>query len=178
MTSAETFVAHVAAHGGIANERATGVTVSVLTGLGAYLTPEGRRFLADELPEPLGNALCEGGRASFPIDAVGGEPGAETGRTHELVASVCRVLAEELSDDALRRLRDAVPASVRELLATPAPELVTRAVETRGRDTLSTGKPGSRHPISEGRAPEHQGEAVAETNPHASSKLSSTRRER
>jgi uncharacterized protein (DUF2267 family) len=178
MMSSETFVAHVAGHAGIANERAHDVAAAVLSALGAYLTPDLRRLIADELPEPLADALRDTDGVAVAIDARVLAPGARAGRAHELVASVCRVLAEELSHDALRQLRAALPASVQVLLAASAPELEPSSVEAGVHETLATGRPGSRHPISEARAPERQGDSVAEANPHADSKLSSTRRER
>jgi hypothetical protein len=86
----------------------------------------------------------------------------------ELVAAVYRVLAEELSSDALAWLSQDLPAPVAEHLVagsapidTPPQHGRTLATGTSGsdrpvsethtRDTLAEGRPGSKNPISERR---------------------------
>jgi uncharacterized protein (DUF2267 family) len=174
----DTFVAHVAGHAGIAEDRAREVTEIVLSGLSAYLTSEARGWIADELPPSIAAALRDAEGVSVPVEERLGEPGRGPGRARELVASVCRVLTEQLSDDAIELLRAAVPGAIRSLLGATASELAARSVGSRRYETLATGRPGSHHPISEARDPEPHGDTVAEANPHAASKLSSTRRER
>jgi uncharacterized protein (DUF2267 family) len=172
--STDNFVSHVAGHAGVSLDRAERATRVVLAGLGAYLTPASRQLVADELPAPLDAALLEDQGVALPIEEQLIEPGITVGRAHELVASVCRVLAEELSTRALLVLCTAVPTAISSLLATPAPEIAARPSEPRRNETLATGRPGSRHPISETRPAARQTGSVADSNPHAGTKLSST----
>jgi uncharacterized protein (DUF2267 family) len=172
--SADIFIAHVADHAGVSIERAGRVTRIVLSGLGSYLTPAIRQLVADELPAPLGLALREGTGTAPPLEERVLEAGLAAGRARELVASVCRVLAEDLSTDALTALRAGMPSALAVLLATPTHGLATRSPEPRRSATLATGRPGSRHPISESRPVGDQAGSVAEANPHGGAKLSST----
>ena len=172
--SAGTFIAHVADHAGVPIEHAERVTRIVLSGLGSYLTVATRQFVADELPAPLGLALQEVSGVAVPLEERVLEAEITSGRACELVASVCRVLAEELSTDALTALRAGMPPLLAELFATPAHDLATRPAEPRGNSTLATGRPGSQHPISESRPIGRQAGSVAEPNPHGGAKLSSS----
>jgi uncharacterized protein (DUF2267 family) len=171
--SADTFIAHVADHAGVPIEHAERVTRIVLSGLGSYLTVATRQFVAEELPAPYGLALREVSGVAVPLEERVLEAEITSGRAHELVASVCRVLAEELSTDALIALRAGTPPLLAELFATPAPDLATRPAEPRGNATLATGRPGSRYPMSEYH-PIGQAGSVAEVNPHGGTKLSSS----
>lgn len=114
--SADTFIAHVAGHAGVSVERAERVTHVVLSGLGSYPSAAIRQVVADELPAPLGRALREVSGVAIPLGERVLEAGITAGRARELVASVCRVLAEELSTDALTALQAAVPPWLAELL--------------------------------------------------------------
>jgi uncharacterized protein (DUF2267 family) len=172
--SADTFIVHVAGHAGVSIERAERVTRVVLSGLGSYLTPAARLFVADELPAPLGLALREVSGVAVPLEERVLEAGITAGRARELVASVCRVLAEELSTDALTALRAGLPPLLAGLLETPARGVAMRPTEPRRNATLATGRPGSCHPISESRPIGHQAGSVAEANPHGGAKLSSS----
>jgi uncharacterized protein (DUF2267 family) len=172
--STASFVSHVAGHAGVSSDRAEGVTRVVLNGLGAYLTPAYRQLVADELPAPLGEALLDSAGVAVPIEERVLGPGVTAGRTHELVASVCRVLAEELSTRALVALRAAVPIGIASLLATPSPELADAPPDRRRYETLADGRPGSRHPISDAPPTRWQTGSVSAANPHAATKLSST----
>lgn len=170
----ESFLAHVAGHTGMSVERVEPITRVVLSGLGAYLSPAMRQFVAEELPEPLGRALQDGAGVAVPLEERVLEPGITAGRAREVVAGVCHVLAEALSTEALRALQAAVPPSLRGLLVTPAPDLASAVPEPRRDATLATGRPGSRHPISESRPAGGQTGSVAEANPHGGVKLSSS----
>src|SRR5689334_16721453 len=151
MMSADTFLAHIVGHAGVSIEHAERVARVVLPGLGSYLSAATRQLVADELPGRFGVALHDVSGVAVPLEEQLLEPGITAGRAHELVASVCRVLAEQLSTDALAALRAAVPVSLAEWLATPGQTLATRPAESRRTATLATGRPGSRHPISESR---------------------------
>lgn len=79
--------------------------------------------------------------------------GMTPGRARELVASVCRVLAEELSKEAVGALRSSLPQRIADWFAPPAPAIEHHA--------------SSIH---------RQSNSVAEPNPHGDIKLSSGRR--
>ncbi len=174
--STDTFVSHVAGHAGVSPQRAERAARAVLTGLGAYLTPATRQYIADELPDPLAAELLAGGRegTGIPLEERVIEPGTSAGRARELIASVCHVLAEELSSRALRTLRLAAPITIAPLLAEPAAEVTGPPAMVRRDDTISSGQPGSRRPISGTRPPGAQTGSVADPNPHAGTKLSSS----
>lgn len=172
--NADTLVAHVAGHAGVPIERAEDVTRIVLSGLGSYLSPATQEFVADELPAALALALREATGVAVPLDERMLAAGITAGRARELVASVCHVLAEALSTEALALLRAGLPAPLAALLVTPAQDLAARTAEPRRNATLAGGRPGSRHPISESRPLPAQTGSVAEPNPHGAAKLSSS----
>jgi uncharacterized protein (DUF2267 family) len=176
IASTEDFAAHVAAHAGITEELARRLTREVLEGLGQHLSEPGRQIVAEELPPELGAALWGPGGDALPrpIMERASEPGTSPSQVRELVASVCRVLEEELSDEALRELREAAPVEVAELLQPPGPELVRTPAAPQQHETLASGRAGSHHPLSEAH-PGPQPDSVAADNPHASTKLSSSR---
>lgn len=170
--AADAFLSHVAGHAGIPVVDADHVARTVLSGLGGYLTTTQRDLVADELPAELGAALSESASIAVPIEERLLAAGMSASRAHELVASVCRVLGEELSTQALLVLRQAVPRPLAELLTWPSTELTARP-ERGTQSTLASGRPGSRHPISEASALAPQSGSVADTNPHGLAKLSS-----
>ena len=101
--------------------------------------------------------------------------GTASGPAREVVASVCKVLAEELSDDALELLHRALPGSLADLLVRPdAVELEDHPGLAHRRDTLAEGRPGSHHPVTEARSDRTQAGSVASDNPHADTKLSAS----
>jgi uncharacterized protein (DUF2267 family) len=148
ITEAE-LVARVAAHAGIRDAR--GVTDAVLAEIGAHLTPETRAQLAGELPIAFGSR--------------GGDLGPE------VVASVCHALAEALSVDVLAALRRELPPAIAGYLES-APAYAP-SVRTRGR-TLAAGQPGSARSLATARPRAAQSNSVADENPHADTKLSSS----
>jgi uncharacterized protein (DUF2267 family) len=168
------FLSHVAGHAGISLDRAERAVHAVLSGLGAYLAAPARQLVAGELPPPLAAALLADVGLAAPIEERVLEPGTTAGQARELVASVCRVLAEELSADAVLALRAGAPPALAALLAEPAPEEPPHAGPAARRQTLAAGRPGSLHPASEARSPGTQTDSVAAENPHAATKLSST----
>lgn len=169
------FISHVAAHAGVSPALADRTTRVVLAGCGGYLSPAGRRFVADELPAALRAAVLAGSDLSTPIEERVRAFETTVGRARELIASVCRVLVEALSTDAIAALREAVPAGLASLLAAPATsEVLLQPPSDRLRDKLAGGRPASHHPVSEARTPDAQSESIATDNPHAATKLSST----
>jgi hypothetical protein len=97
------------------------------------------------------------------------------GHARELIASVCRVLVEELSTDALGAIRAAVPSTLASLFQdATASEAPPHALAGYPRETFAGGRPGSHHPVSSAYGAGVQSESIAAGNPHAATKLSST----
>ncbi|HEY5950758.1 MAG TPA: DUF2267 domain-containing protein [Kofleriaceae bacterium] len=144
---------HVAAHAGVSNSLADFALRAVITGMGGYLSPRFRQLIADELPAALGSALESGATEQRPIEDRVRLAGMSPGQTRELIASVCRVLAEELSNEAVAALRSSLPAWIASLFAPSSPAIEHHA------------------------SPIHrQNNSVAEPNPHGEIKISSGRR--
>ena len=120
----------------------------VLASLSSYLTPAQRELIAEELPAELASAFVSVNDPPTPIES---EESKSASHARELVASVCYVLAEELSVEALEALRSAVPPELAPLFADPDPEAQLTLPVATTNDTLATGKPGSRRPIAEAR---------------------------
>ena len=165
---------HVAAHAGVPIALAERVTREVLAGIGGTLTPAGRELVADELPAGLGAAILAGGSLTTPIEERVVALGVTPGQARELIASVCRVLIEELSGEAIDALRVGVPTALAALLVEPMTDQPPpRALDPR-RATLADGRPGSQHPLSDAPGRSAQRGSIADDNPHAATKLSST----
>lgn len=173
MTSND-FISHVADHAGAPADRAGRATRAVLAGIGSYLSASHRQLIADELPPALATALLADPGVGTPIAERVLAPGITAGRARELIASVCRVLAEELSAEAVRALRGCLPPDLAALLEPAARERTARIAPGARRETLAAGHPGSRQPASEASAQRTQTESIAAENPHAATKLSST----
>jgi len=169
----EDFIGHVAAHAGVSTDRAEHATHAVLSGIGGFLSPSVRQLVAEEVPPALGALLLAGSELVRPLDDHPLEPGMSAGQTHELIASVCHVLAEVLSTDALRALHSAAPLAIASLLEPPGPEVVHQTPAPRRRETLATGRPGSHRSLSEARPERRHGDSIAADNPHGAVKLSS-----
>lgn len=167
------FSAHIAAHAGISIDRAAQAGITVLKGIGSHLSGPVRELVAEELPPPLDDAVLAAGESmATPIEERVMLPGETAGEGREIVTSVCCVLAEELSTEAVAAIGEDLPAGYASLFAAPEPEAAPEVGERD--DTLATGRPGSRRPIADARADRTQTDSVAAGNPHASTKLSST----
>jgi uncharacterized protein (DUF2267 family) len=149
----EQLASHVAAHAGVSEPLADYALRAVVTGIGGYLSPRFRQLVAEELPAPLATVLESATNDRRPIEDRVKLTGMSAGQTRELIASVCRVLAEELSDEAVSGLRASLPATIADWFVPPSP-----AVEHHA-------------------SPIHrQSNSVAEPNPHEDIKISSGRR--
>ncbi|HTR52489.1 MAG TPA: DUF2267 domain-containing protein [Kofleriaceae bacterium] len=173
--TAEDFIARVADHAGIPIGRAEAATRVVLSSLGSYL-PRGRcDEVAAELPPTLRRDLLDAAGAAIPVEerllALADNRAA---RAHELLASVCHVLAELLSNEALSWLSLALPARVGRLFERPAPERSADDHAAGRDDTLASGNLGSHHAIADQAADRSQSESVASSDPHGATKLSSS----
>jgi uncharacterized protein (DUF2267 family) len=173
--STPSFVEHVASHAGVPIDHADRIVRTVIAGIGTYLSSSQRQLVADELPPALATALREGSDFAAPIDERVLAPGVTVGQAREFIASTCRVLVEELSDEALHAIRENVPPAIAAYLEPTSPELAHVAVAPHRYETLASGRPGSLHPIDES-PPSHHANTVDDANPHASTKLSSARR--
>lgn len=185
-STSETIIAHVAAHAGITVDRAELVTRTVLARIGAALTPVHRRQIADELPPALAQALMA---PEVMVEE------AVSMHQRELIASVYRVLAEELSGEALQWLRSELPRRMAELLVPGAPPAEEAPVHGKNLATgraggdrpvseshlepsdssLATGRPGSTRPVSESH-PEPSHDTLAEGEPGSTHPVSRSRR--
>jgi uncharacterized protein (DUF2267 family) len=164
-STSDAFIAHVAAHAAISPQRAETIARTVLARIGAALSPESRRQIADELPPALASALMAPEVMPEPSEVV-------SVHHRELLDSVYRVLAEELSEPALASLRAELPKPVAEHLVAGAPTVDTPAVHG---SSLATGKPGSGRPISESHLePSH--DTLAEGEPGSTHPISERRR--
>jgi len=186
IVTTDDFTSHVVAHAGVATGFAARVTRVVLAGIGGYLSPGARQLVAGELPPELGAVVLAGSDLAGPIEEhvlalvpdlgpdLGPNLGPNLGHARELIASVCRVLVEELSTDALGVIRAAVPSTLAPLFQdATASEAPPHAVAGYPRDTLAEGRPGSHHPVSSAHGAGGQSESIAAGNPHAATKLSS-----
>jgi uncharacterized protein (DUF2267 family) len=144
---------HVAAHAGVSPPVADYALRAVVRGIGGYLTPAFRQLIAEELPAALATALDAATDDQRPFEARVQLMGMSPGQTRELIASVCKVLAEELSQEAMSALRSSLPGAVAKLFVPSAPPL-------------------EQPPLAYHR----QANSIAEPNPHADIKLSSGRR--
>jgi uncharacterized protein (DUF2267 family) len=120
---------------------------AVVGTIGIHLREAHRQLLSEELPRDLAGSL-----------AIGGDI---TTLDEELVASVCRVLAEELSHEVAHAVREDVPDPIARFFVPGAPA----APDFAAGHTIATGTPT-------------QSDSVAEANPHGARKLSSTHRAR
>lgn len=161
--SSESFIAHVAAHAGVTADRADAVTRTVLARIGTTLSPEHRRQIAEELPPALASALLS--PEVMVEDAM-------SIHQRELVMAVYRVLAEELSNDALGWLHAELPPRMAEHLVAGAPPI--DSPPQHGRD-LASGVPGSDRPVSETH-PQPSHDTLAEGRPGSHRPLSERRR--
>jgi uncharacterized protein (DUF2267 family) len=168
---------------GLGDERrAHRAIMATLEALGARVPAPEREALARALPLKLARAVSAErfrgtGSAADLYAAVVRSERVHGGFAHEHVQIVLVALGELLPEELVTRLERAVAPSIAELLAgapraasEPAPH---RTSSSARHHTLATGKPGSRHPVSESPPPPPQSESVAAQNPHADTKLSS-----
>lgn len=160
----------------------------VLSAMRAGLPDEDASALAGALGEPLARILREGAYER-PMDLAGlrdrvvEQTGLYPGRAVEVIQVVCRALREVLPEDAAARLRPLLPEALRpeldepsEPLPPPVPERHERPDAPGEGRTLATGRPGSRHPLSEAAPRTAHSQSVARNDdPHGDTKLSGAR---
>lgn len=165
-------------------QEASAALRATLTALGERLLDEDRDIVAGALPPELGVILRSAKfRGSFDVadffDRVRRSEGVSLGFAREHAEVVCRAVAEALEEEARLRMEGALPDSFAELFRVPLPSEPPPAHplgQSERHHTLATGRPGTRHPVSESRAEVAQAHSVVrEANPHAETKVSSAR---
>jgi uncharacterized protein (DUF2267 family) len=164
-------------------ELALRAVASTLEALGECLSPHDAEQLATSLPLDLAQAV---GRARWhrAADAeeffavVSAKEGVRLGLAIEHAQAVCEALAEYLDPEVRIQLERHLPSELAVLFE-------ARKVECDGpppspalglEETLASGRPGSRRPISEAEVPGAQsGSVAASDNPHSDRKISSAR---
>ncbi len=182
MTHAE-FLSQVAGRTGLeAPGEADRATRAVLEAVGARLTRQDRRVLAEDLPAPLTDMLWSGPPGQdFGLEElharVAEREHVREGFAVEHTDTVCQVLAEALSPAALHRLQENLPGPLAALFTPREPSKRFEHVHLEpGRQTLAEGRPGSQHPVSQARPERAHTHSVARSaNPHGDTKLSSAR---
>ncbi len=176
-TNEQGLLDHIAAHAGLPEiDQARRAATAVLWTFGAALSPPARDRVADELSGALAIAL-RAGRDREPNRSIQDRVASMLGRSHvqatEIIAAVCHVLAEELSEDAVGELRRWLPRDIAAFLAS-SEEVPAR--RPAGGRTLAEGRPGSRHPLSDARPPPRiqSGSVAASPDPHVDTRLSTS----
>lgn len=164
IASEETLLDHVAAHAGEGTD-----VMAVLEDVLASLDPTTdvilRELIASELPPRLAQIVRRRAGKRLVL----------RGPRLEAAASVCHALAEELSDDAVVALSSSLPEPLAGWLVADAPEgREPAAIEPHRTTTLAEGRAGSLAPVDEARPPGAQAGSVADEDPHADTKLSSS----
>ena len=183
------FVSDVEVRGGFEDageaERAIAVVARVL---GERLLPEERAPLAAVLPEPVARRLLDARyERDFDLTELYDRVARGTAIRHgfgvEHAQAVCQGIGNLLSEDARLRLQRTLPVEFHPLFVprrlTPGPgrPIHTRPdVEPGAGTTLASGRPGSRHAVSEAQANLGHTESVARSDdPHGETKLSGAR---
>lgn len=164
-------------------EAAERAVLATVESLGERLLPLDAAAVASEIPLPLADALrrrLNPGEFGLPelYQRVASREGVPLNFAREHAIAVCLELGRWLDRDANFHLRERLPDDFAELLRPPPSpwELANARIRGRNGRTLAEGRPGSEHPLSEGRADRAQSQSVARSeNPHAETKLSSAR---
>ena len=149
------------AGGFVSTKDASLALMATLAALGERLQEEPRELIAASLPEELADLMRE--RAPDPseelselFDRVRLHEGVKIGFAVEHAQIVCRAVGELLSPESRMRLGRMVPAPFMALFQPPpaAESLLDQPSKATvdGR-TLSNGRSGARHPVSESRPP-------------------------
>lgn len=161
----------------------------ILRVLGTIVQPDDRAALTAELELPDGAPLLAEGYAgprnesSFFAD-VEEATGLSPGEARELTEMICTHICQRISPGLRERLeRHADPSLVHlwrdhGVIEAPAVEASPHhppAPQPGQGHTLASGRPGSRHPVSEAGPPAHPDSVVANPDPYGDRKLSSAR---
>lgn len=176
----------IGARGPLNRSVAEKVVRATLSVLGAHLTDDEALAFAKALPGDLGRVLEETAyraderfNAAELYDAVGLRLAITPTMAHEQVTIALHALGETIDPETRLRLVKVLPPDVAthfgsEHFGAPPPHGVAHHGPTVS--TLATGRPGSRHPLSES-APSsgHTHSVAVNDDPHGETKLSSSR---
>lgn len=188
-SASPTIIERIMEEGGGADESAAEQALrATLIVLGQRLTDDESRALRTDLPEKLAAVVAQ---SEYDGDFDAAElyervrrrqPELSAGMARERTEVVLRVLTGVLSDEVVQRLVRALPADLgRHLLpievGEPPPHArPAREPQSAHVTTLAHGRPGSTRPLSEARAlPGHTHSVAENADPHADTKLSSSR---
>jgi uncharacterized protein (DUF2267 family) len=167
-----------------AAEAAIAATLGVL---GERMFEIDARVIAAQLPGAWSPLLDRtGAEEVFDLDElyrrVAAREKVPLGRALEHAQVVCAAVGERLDESGLAHLRLRLPAPFVDLFERRPPTAEAHRgapaapAARAGGPTLASGRPGARHPISEGRSTRaHSGSVAANSDPHADTRLSSTR---
>ena len=187
MMSYQHLVAEVERRAGLETpEEAERVLAVAARVLGERLLPDEAGPLADALPEPAARRIREVRYVhDFDVDelydrvARGEGAGREFGREH--TQAVYQILGESMPEAVRVRLQKHLGPSFAPLFEPrpehrpPRPVHASRPVDPGRGTTLATGRPGSRHPISEAQEELAHAASIARGgDPHGDTKLSSS----
>ncbi|MBI2393736.1 MAG: DUF2267 domain-containing protein [Deltaproteobacteria bacterium] len=175
---------------GLENDARTARVISaVVSVLAEALEPSDAHDLSRGLPVDLAGRMAREpadasslSSAGELYDRVAERIGADRGVALEESQVVLQVLAEHVDPEVLVRVRKRLPQDLAVLLS-PRPAFIApprnppsiREVPTP-RDTLATGRVGSKHPLSEAEPDRaHQNSIAKNPDPHGDTKLSSAR---
>jgi uncharacterized protein (DUF2267 family) len=179
----ERFLSAVQKHSGSSEEVARRASIDALEVFGQLLLKTDQKAVADELPDELADAIRrhQPGR-TFGVeelyDRIEVKHDASKSFQIEHAQAVLEALGRLIDKETRRRIVKHLPEEIGELV-TPrdikevhGPE--HHVTEESGRK-MSTGKPGSSHPLSEGTSDAHSNSVANADNPHGARKLSTGR---
>jgi uncharacterized protein (DUF2267 family) len=180
------FLSEVMHRAGIeSRDKAWDAVEATLEVLGQRLLDIDTRLVADQLPSPLNTALRRHQYESdFEVDEfyhrVATRQGVEVRHAVEHSQVVCQVLSETVNREGRIHLRVHLPDEMAQLFqrrrTTRELAPITPRQEAERRNTLSTGRVGSRRPIAEASPSRAHSQSVAATDhPHAETKLSTAK---
>ncbi|MFT3767757.1 MAG: DUF2267 domain-containing protein [Minicystis sp.] len=188
MISYDDLVAEVQRRAGLEGpEEAERLLAVTARALGERLLPDEAGPVASALPEPAAQRIREARyERDFDIDElydrVGRREGAGHGFGREHAQAVCQIIGESVPEAVRVRLQKHLGPSFAPLFEPrphtsppPRPVHASPSVEPGRGTTLATGRPGSRHPVSEAQADRAHAASIARSaDPHGETKLSSS----
>lgn len=176
----EQFILAVKRHAGDDKAAARRAAEKTLEVFGELLSSTDQKALADALPEPLNEVVCARRPGqSYDIDEfyrrVDIEHDQSQGFQVEHAQAVLAALTELVDRETRIRLQKHLPEGFKPLLE---PREIPEYDGSKHHDSrteerkLSTGRPGSEHPLSEGKGDAQSDSVAASDNPHGDRKLS------
>jgi uncharacterized protein (DUF2267 family) len=164
-------------------ERALGVLAATANALISQLEPVDAHDLRRALPAEIRDRLAASATADTDlVTAIAASEPTSRGFAFEHAIAAGEAFVLELPPELLGRLRRRLPRALAELLeprespAAPPPHPLHPPAAPGAGTTIASGRPGSRHPLSESAPPVHRHSIAASDDPHADRKLSSSGR--